>query len=148
MRYNVPKYIDIKDKIFGPLTFKQFVYLIGGGGLSIVIFWLSPSTIISLFLIPMVAAFSLALAFWNYNGKPFIYTVQAVFSYLTNARTYVWQRQEHEDKDSKQLQKELEQIEETMAEKNNDTIGRKSAEVTVGADGEGRGQTETINDSS
>ncbi len=137
MRFNVPKYIDIEDKIFGPLTFKQFVYLIGGGGLCVVVLWLSPSTLISVPLITLVIAFSLALAFWDYNGKPFIYTVKAVFHYLTNARAYVWKRRKHETKDEKQLQKELEQIEKIMEDKDSDTIGKKSVDVTVGSEGEG-----------
>jgi hypothetical protein len=134
MRFNVPKYIDIEDKIFGPLTFKQFVYLIGGGGLSVVILWLSPSTIISIPLIVLVVAFSLALAFWDYNSKPFIYTVKAVFRYLTNSRTYVWKRREHPQKDGEQLKKELEQIEKIMEDKDSDTIGKRSIDVTVGSE--------------
>ena len=38
MRFQVPQFIDIEDKIFGPLTFKQFVYLAGGGGLAFLIY--------------------------------------------------------------------------------------------------------------
>ena len=32
MRFQVPQFIEIESKIFGPLTFKQFIYLAGGGG--------------------------------------------------------------------------------------------------------------------
>jgi hypothetical protein len=137
MRFNVPKYIDIEDKIFGPLTFKQFVYLVGGAGLCVVALWLSPNLIIAIPAIVLIVVFSLALAFFDYNGKPFIYTVRAAFMYATKARTYVWKRREHEQKDQEQLQKELEQIEKIMDSKDSDTIGKKSVDVTVGADGEG-----------
>lgn len=132
MRFNVPKYIDIEDKIFGPLTFKQFVYLVGGGGLCVIVLWLSPSTLISAPLIVLVVSFSLALAFWDYNGKPFIYTVKAVFQYLTSARTYVWKRREHTEKDKQQLKKELDQIEKIMEDKNTDRIKQKTAAINVG----------------
>jgi hypothetical protein len=134
MRFNVPKFIDVEDKIFGPLTFKQFVYLVGGAGLCVVVLWASPSTLISLPGIVIIVSFSLALAFFDYNGKPFLYTVRAVFNYLTNARTYVWKRREHEQKDQQQLRRELEQIEEIMEDKDSDTIGKKSVDVTVGVD--------------
>lgn len=132
MRFNVPKYIDMEDKIFGPLTFKQFIYLAGGAGMCVLSLWLSPNLLVGLPLIGLVASFSLALAFFEYNGKPFIYTVRAAFMYATKTRTYVWKQREHENKSEAQLRKELGQIEEIMKEKDNDTIGKKSVGVTVG----------------
>jgi len=38
MRFKVPQFIDIEDKIFGPFSFKQFVYLAGGAGLCYIFF--------------------------------------------------------------------------------------------------------------
>ena len=135
MRFQVPKYIDVKDKIFGPLTFKQFVYLAGGVGMCVVALWLIPSFVLALPVIGVIVAFSLSLAFWNYNGKPFIHIVQAVFMYLINTRTYVWKRREHEKKSQEQMQKELKQIEESIAGAHNDTITEKSVSVEVGNEG-------------
>ena len=34
MMFSVPQFIDVEDKIIGPLTLKQFIYLAGGAGLS------------------------------------------------------------------------------------------------------------------
>jgi len=135
MRFNVPKFIDVEDKIFGPLTFKQFVYLIGGAGMCVVALWLIPSFVLALPVMGAIAVFAIALAFWSFNGKPFIYIVQSVFSYLTNARSYVWKRREHEDKSKKQMQKELEQIEKSITNAHNDTITQKSVSVEVGDEG-------------
>jgi len=135
MRFNVPKYIDIEDKIFGPLTFKQFVYLTGGAGMCVVALWLIPSFVLALPVMGAIAVFAIALAFWSFNGKPFIYIVQSAFSYLTNARSYVWKRREHEDKSKKQMQKELEQIEKSITNAHNDTITQKSVSVEVGDEG-------------
>ena len=42
MRFEVPQFIEIEDKIFGPFTWKQFVYLGGGIGLAAVIFFTMP----------------------------------------------------------------------------------------------------------
>ena len=46
MQFQVPQFIEIEDKIFGPLTFKQFIYLAGGVGASIVLWLYIPYKII------------------------------------------------------------------------------------------------------
>ena len=75
MRYQVPQFIEIEDKIFGPLTIKQFVYLAGGAALAYLVY-ASLNAHIPLFLtiVLMVppAALGVALAFYKINGKPFI----------------------------------------------------------------------------
>ena len=38
MQFKVPQFLDIEDKIFGPFTFKEFVYLAGGAGLCFVLY--------------------------------------------------------------------------------------------------------------
>ena len=42
MQFQVPQFIEIEDKIFGPLTFKQFIYLAGGGGLCFLLYTILP----------------------------------------------------------------------------------------------------------
>ena len=42
MRFQVPQFIEVEDKIFGPLTFKQFVYVTGGVGLAVILFLFLP----------------------------------------------------------------------------------------------------------
>ncbi len=55
MRYQVPQFIEIEDKIFGPLTLKQFIYLAGGGGLCLIFFSLLPLYIMVILSIPVIA---------------------------------------------------------------------------------------------
>jgi PrgI family protein len=38
MRFEVPQFIEIEDKIFGSLSWRQFLYLSGGVGMAVVIF--------------------------------------------------------------------------------------------------------------
>lgn len=92
MQFKVPQFIDIEDKVFGPLTFKQFVYLAGGAGLVYLSMKFLP-TIIALFMVPLVAGFALALAFFKYNEKPFIFTVEAFIRYYLRSRLYLWHKQ-------------------------------------------------------
>lgn len=93
MKFEVPQFIDIEDKVFGPLTFKQFVYLAGGAGLCVVI-WVFVPKIIGVFLIAGIAAFALALAFYKFNNKPFVALVESMFKYATAGKLYIWQKEE------------------------------------------------------
>jgi hypothetical protein len=92
MRFEVPQFVDIEDKIFGPLTFKQFIYLAGGGGLS-VLFWVFLPTLIALPLIAVAAGFALALAFYKFNGKPFVFVIEAALRYFTGGKLYIWKKE-------------------------------------------------------
>jgi len=91
MQFKVPQFIDIEDKLFGPYTFKQFAYLIGGAGMIFVLYKLLPFWIAILLIIP-VAGFSAALAFYKYNGKPFIYYVEAWIAYTSKDKLYIWKQ--------------------------------------------------------
>ena len=95
MRFQVPQFIGVEDKVFGPLTVKQFIYLAGGAGLSFAIYRLvSGSFIISFLPIVAIMAFAGALAFFKPNGKPFVNVVEAAFKYLVSAKLYIWKKEE------------------------------------------------------
>ena len=93
MRYQVPQFIEVEDKIFGPLTFKQFIYLAGGAGLCLLFFTLLPIYLTVLFGLP-VAIFALALAFYKVNGRPFIVSVEHAFGYFFGNKLYLWKQRE------------------------------------------------------
>lgn len=93
MQFQVPQFIDIEDKIFGPLTFKQFVYLAGGTGISFVLYVTLPLFISFLLILPVVI-FSVLLAFYKINKKPFISTVESAVKYSLSNKLYTWKRQE------------------------------------------------------
>ena len=71
MQFQVPQFIEVEDRIFGPLTFRQFIFIAGGAGMCYV-FWRILPLLISAPLILAVAALALSLAFMEYNGRPFI----------------------------------------------------------------------------
>lgn len=91
MQFRVPQFLDIEDKIFGPFTFSQFVYLAGGGGLCFVLFKLL-GFLWGLIPILIVAGFALALAFYKPNDKPFINMVESAVKYISRDRLYLWQK--------------------------------------------------------
>lgn len=100
MEYQVPQFIEVEDKIFGPFTLKQFIYLAGGIGLGVVIFLYVKPLFLSIILIAPVAALTLALSFYRLNNKSFIEILEAGFNYYTKGRLYLWRKDTGEDKTS------------------------------------------------
>jgi len=91
MQFKVPQFLDIEDKIFGPFTFREFVYLAGGAGLCFVFYKLL-GLMLGAIPILAVAGFSLALTFYKPNNKPFINMVEAGAKYVTQNKLYIWKR--------------------------------------------------------
>ena len=91
MQFKVPQFLEIEDKIFGPFTFREFIYLAGGGGLC---FTLYKALGFLLGIIPIlaIAGFALALTFYHPNSKPFIFMVEAMFKYAIGDKLYIWKR--------------------------------------------------------
>lgn len=93
MQFRVPQFLDIEDKIFGPFTFSQFVYLAGGAGLCFVLYQLLGFFWGALPIL-MVAGLAGALAFYKPNGKPFVHMVEYALKYAAQDKLYLWQRRE------------------------------------------------------
>ena len=105
MQFKVPQFLDIEDKIFGPFTFREFVYLAGGAGLCFVLYKL-----LGLFwgAIPilLVAGLAIALAKYKPNNKPFINMLESGFNYLMQSKLYIWKRRKTTTKESDQEKEE------------------------------------------
>jgi len=92
MQFHVPQFIEVENKIFGPLTFRQFVYLTGGAGLIFIFHTLFPLFITVILGAPVLTA-SLAFAFLKIHGKPFIEVVYNGFTYISGTKLYLWRKQ-------------------------------------------------------
>ncbi len=91
MQFKVPQFIDVEDTLFGPFTFRQFVYLVGGAGMIFVIYRTLPLWI-GIFLIIPVAGLSALLTFYKINNKPFAYYLQASINYALSSKLYIWKQ--------------------------------------------------------
>ncbi len=91
MVFKVPQFIEVEDKIFGPLTFKQFLYIAGGAGACFVLWNFLPFFIAFLLIIPM-AGLSLALAFYKVNNRPFVVLLESFLAYHMGSKLYLWQK--------------------------------------------------------
>lgn len=93
MRYQVPQFIDVEDKVIGPLTVKQFIYLAGGAGMCFVIFKYLP-IYVSIVIIAIIGPLSGALAFYKINNKPFIDFLESAFLFYTKQNLYIWKKED------------------------------------------------------
>jgi hypothetical protein len=91
MRFKVPQFLDIEDKLFGPFTFFEFAYLVGGAGIMFVLYKLLPIYISIILMIP-VLVLTLCLVFYKINNKPFIYYLQAGINYYISNKLYIWKQ--------------------------------------------------------
>ena len=94
MRYQVPQFIEVEDKIFGPLTLKQFIYLAGGGGLSFLVYAFLNSFTLAIVPIIFIMGTSAAFAFYKINNKTFVAIVEAGFKYYIGSKLYIWKKEE------------------------------------------------------
>lgn len=93
MRFEVPQFIEIEDKIFGPFTWRQFVYLLGGVGFALVLFIAAPLFIFILLGIP-TAGVAVLLAFYPVNNRPFSIFLESVFTFYQSGNTYFWRKEQ------------------------------------------------------
>jgi hypothetical protein len=91
MQFKVPQFLDIEDKIFGPFTFKEFIYLAGGAGLCFVLYR-AMGLLFGFIPILLVAALSLSLTFYRPNGKPFINMIESAVKFWTQSKLFIWKR--------------------------------------------------------
>jgi len=91
MQYQVPQYLDVEDKIIGPLSLKQFLILLAGAG---IIFLLHTILKFSVFIILSfpVAFFALLLAFYKKDNQKFGKFVGNFLSFLNKPNIYTWKK--------------------------------------------------------
>lgn len=90
MQFQVPQFIETEDRIVGPLTLKQFIYVGSAAGLSVLLFFTVGRTlwiILSVFLLGI----GISLALVKVNGQPLVKVLAAALNFYWRPQTYVWQ---------------------------------------------------------
>ena len=95
-QFVVPQFIDVEDKIFGPVTTRQFLILLVAGGIIYVAYELADFALFIL-LTFLIGGFSLILAFVKINGQPFHYFLLNLVQSLRRPPLRVW-RSEYDTK--------------------------------------------------
>ncbi len=95
MRFEVPQFIEIEDKIVGPLTWKQFVYVAGGVGVNLIILLNLPFVFFIFIGLPF-GILAASLAFHRINNRPFSIFLESFLNYTTKKKLYLWRKQEQQ----------------------------------------------------
>ncbi len=88
---SVPQFIDVEDKIAGPLTWKQLGWLIAAGAVVALLFMIFGGALAIVLSVPVVLFF-LLLAFYKPNGFPMTSYIGYAFLFLFRPKLSVWER--------------------------------------------------------
>ncbi len=109
MRSKVPKEVTIEDTIIGPLTGKQFLWLLGGGVLLLILYHFFD---LSLFIIIaiIVGGLACAFAFLRPYNQSLIAFLGNILLYGSKDKQYVWKRGKKQFKPGEEKDKDMEII--------------------------------------
>lgn len=91
MMFSVPQFIDVEDKIAGPLTWKQLLWMIGMGAVLLTLFNFFGVALFIITGIPVVLLF-VAFAFYKPDGFPLTTFIFYAILFLFRPKVSVWER--------------------------------------------------------
>ena len=94
MQFTVPQFIERESKIFGPLTFTQFIYIGSGGAVCLVLYFIYAKNNLPLFLALTIVIMSLAssLAFLKFAGRSLPTLLKNFLFFSIGQKMYLWRR--------------------------------------------------------
>ncbi len=90
-QFTVPQFIDVEDKIFGPITPRQFIILLCTGLLCFIFFRLADTTLF-IVLTLVFGGFALMLAFAKINGQSFHFFLLNIVENLLRPSLRIWNK--------------------------------------------------------
>src|SRR3989339_1817415 len=91
-RFIVPQFIDAEDKIWGPITVRQFVIILAGALFVFLSYKLSDFSLF-LFETVVIVVFVVLFAFYKVNGAPFHYFAVNFVETLKKPHIRVWRKE-------------------------------------------------------
>ncbi|MBI4117598.1 MAG: PrgI family protein [Parcubacteria group bacterium] len=111
-QFTVPQFIDVEDKIFGPITTRQFVLLIVGGLILFILFKLLSTRYFVYFVISAIVDVGVTalFAFFRVNGMPFHYFILNIIQTFRKPKLRVWDKSLTDAEVSAILKRETESV--------------------------------------
>ena len=106
MQFKVPQKIDMEDKIIGPLTMKQFVYLMVGGMILYATIK-SYNVMLIAFLGVPAGLLALCLTFIKVQDQPFSKFMLSFISYSYKPKKRLWQKDWQKEGEASIIKKDV-----------------------------------------
>ncbi|MFH1947397.1 MAG: PrgI family protein [Candidatus Magasanikbacteria bacterium] len=111
-QFVVPQFIDVEDRIFGPITVRQFLILLAAGLFIFIAYKLADFTLF-LVLTVIVGSLTLVFAFVRINGQDFHYVILNIIQTIRHPSLRIW-RKDYSKKELDYLRKQ--KVEEVVVE--------------------------------
>ena len=92
-QFTVPQFLDVEDKIIGPITLRQFVILLSAFMLDAILYKLLPFVYFLLAAIPIISLAGV-IAFVKINGMPFHFFMLNLAQTFKRPRLRVWDKKQ------------------------------------------------------
>ncbi len=93
--FNVPQFIDVEDRIVGPITVRQFLTMMGGGVVVVALYRLVPFNFF-LGLGGLIVLVTTAFAFVRINGQPLHLFLVNITQTINRPRLRIWKKEVEE----------------------------------------------------
>jgi len=90
-QFVVPQFIDVEDKIFGPVTTRQFIILLVAGLFLFIAFKLADFALF-VFLLAVIGGGALIMAFVKINGQSFHYFLLNIIQTMRRPSRRIWNK--------------------------------------------------------
>jgi hypothetical protein len=91
-QYNIPQFVDSEDKIFGPITIRQFAVLAIGVVIGGFLWYFKPNiTVFIISIVPVIIA-TVTFTFIKINGQNFDIFITNVVIYILKPTLFLWSR--------------------------------------------------------
>ena len=105
-QFVVPQFLDVEDKVIGPITVRQFIILLVAGGLMFAAYKLADFALF-LFEIIIIAAFTILFAFIKINGRPVHYFILNFIQTMRKPKLKLW----YKDLTTFELKNKMQEVE-------------------------------------
>ncbi|MDP2598908.1 MAG: PrgI family protein [Candidatus Liptonbacteria bacterium] len=93
MHYSVPQFIEVEDKLVGPLTMKQFLWLLTGGGIIFLLYFMLKFAV-WIAVAMVIGGIFAALAFFKVYNMPLISFILSFARFSIMPQIFLWKKKQ------------------------------------------------------
>jgi len=95
MQFQIPQFIEVENKIVGPLSIRQFLYIAAAVCIAFLLFFVL-QTWLWLIITSLLGGISIAFAFGKYNGQTLPKMFWRATMFFWQPKLYIWKREKEE----------------------------------------------------